>query len=341
MAAVRRKGPMADRDLGVDQAGRNVFDKAVAYTQMREQRSCFQVVAASATVSEALVSELQRALPLAERPELLRAAPDANRTAQLLRGGARGRGVGPAAVCVPQLISHFKAEVPEEEAKPAAAARLLRQLKPRAALLVLKNDAPITAFVAQLRAHGVSSATMLHEAMGFPSRGGDTPGTAAAAVATAAAATPAHSAAALLRRFDPGLPRAAPARERTLGRGDVGAPGVGASVEVAAASGPMVWVTTEMSCRGLDLPDLDCVLLFHAPLTSDAYTHIAGRTGRGRASERDGTVVSVLTDKELPFLGLFTSQLKIAIKQLRIQGSEGPAAATRESEPVVEREASG
>lgn len=80
---------------------------------------------------------------------------------------------------------------------------------------------------------------------------------------------------------------------------------------------PVVLVTTEASCRGLDLPGLDCVLLLYCPLTSDTYTHLAGRTGRGRAEAQSGTVVSLLTSGEMDFLGLFTRQLRISIKSLK------------------------
>ena len=77
---------------------------------------------------------------------------------------------------------------------------------------------------------------------------------------------------------------------------------------------PRVLVSTEASCRGLDVPHLDMVLLCYRPKTSDTYVHLAGRTGRGAATPRPGTVLSLLTPQERRRLGLFSSQLGIAVK---------------------------
>jgi len=141
-------------------------------------------------------------------------------------------------------------------------AALLSILTPSATLLVLSDKTPIGEFTRLLRESGVPQATMLHEAMGFPSRG--------VAGAPAQTLSGAASASTLLRRF-----------KASLGSG-----AGSADTEGAPALPPRVLVTTEVSVRGLDLPGLDCVVLLYCPLTSDAYTHLAGRTGRGRAAAR-------------------------------------------------------
>ena len=81
-----------------------------------------------------------------------------------------------------------------------------------------------------------------------------------------------------------------------------------------AAAPSRVLVSTEASCRGLDLPQLDMVLLCYSPLTSDTYVHLAGRTGRGAAKPIPGTVLSLLAPEDGTRTGLYASQLGIAIR---------------------------
>lgn len=95
--------------------------------------------------------------------------------------------------------------------------------------------------------------------------------------------------------------------------------GVAEAAEVGARTGEAaaparVLVSTEASCRGLDLPQLDMVLLCYSPLTSDTYVHLAGRTGRGAAEPIPGTVLSLLAPADGKRMGLFSSQLGIAVR---------------------------
>lgn len=313
MAAIRRKSRgVNDRKLGRDRAGRQVLDVQRAYKEMREDRACFQLVAASATVSRAMVGHLMRVLPLPERPEVLTAKhTEASALASESQVSTSRR--GPGGVSVPRAIRHLKAEVVDDESKAAATSRVLHALSPRTALVVMPDAAPIRDFVSRLRHHGVPHAMMLHEALGFPARGGGT-GKATDAQSLTLATPP------LLRRWkttrfadrQAALAALNPARSNELGNHE--------GIDVASLRStepPVVLVTTEASCRGLDLPGLDCVLLLYCPLTSDTYTHLAGRTGRGRAEAQSGTVVSLLTSGEMDFLGLFTRQLRISIKSLK------------------------
>ena len=41
-----------------------------------------------------------------------------------------------------------------------------------------------------------------------------------------------------------------------------------------------VFVSTDLASRGLDIPDVDCVVHYHLPMNEDAYIHRNGRTAR-------------------------------------------------------------
>ena len=49
-----------------------------------------------------------------------------------------------------------------------------------------------------------------------------------------------------------------------------------------------VLVATDVAARGLDVPNVDLVIMTHPPMAPDTYVHRAGRTARGGKS---GTVV--------------------------------------------------
>lgn len=359
LAEVRRDSRGShDRMLGRDRAGRPILDVQRAYRELRDQRACFQLVAASATVGTAMVGHLMRVLPLPERPVVITAShAEAGHVTPSARGPGSRR--GPGGVRVPKGIRHWKVQVAAPEAKAAAAALTLRSVSSRSALLVLPDDAPIRDFVAKLQAAGLPQATMLHQALGFPARAvGAHPvegrGAAGAPSGAGARVVPAPSVRALLRRFmdarrgdRPLQPSGGALAGADGGWGEAAGGGSGGEAGGHHAPGgasrppppPVVLVTTEASCRGLDLPGLDCVLLMYCPLTSDAYTHLAGRTGRGRAEGGPGTVVSLLTREEVGFLGLFTRQLRISIKELKGEGMDGwPFATGGGGEPAVEGE---
>jgi ATP-independent RNA helicase DbpA len=60
-----------------------------------------------------------------------------------------------------------------------------------------------------------------------------------------------------------------------------------------------ILVATDVAARGLDVHGLDLVVNAHPPASREAYVHRAGRTGRAGAP---GSVVSIVTDRELPRL---------------------------------------
>ena len=56
-----------------------------------------------------------------------------------------------------------------------------------------------------------------------------------------------------------------------------------------------ILVGTDIAARGLDIPEIDHVILFDFPMNPIDYIHRAGRCGR---AGRKGTVTSILTKKD-------------------------------------------
>ena len=132
----------------------------------------------------------------------------------------------------------------------------------------------------------------------------------------AAAVRAQREAAAAAAAAEAAAAEAAEAAEAAAGAAEAGAAAAGAQASAGAPcegqrEEPRLLVSTEGACRGLDLPQLDVVLLLHVPATSDAYLHLAGRTGR---LGRSGRVVSLLTPYERNGLGTLTRQLGISIR---------------------------
>ncbi|WP_024984095.1 DEAD/DEAH box helicase [Brevibacillus borstelensis] len=73
-----------------------------------------------------------------------------------------------------------------------------------------------------------------------------------------------------------------------------------------------VLITTDVAARGLDIPQVECVVHFDPAPDSDTYVHRSGRTGRmGRA----GLVFSISTPQELFILRKFSKQTGLAIME--------------------------
>lgn len=62
-------------------------------------------------------------------------------------------------------------------------------------------------------------------------------------------------------------------------------------------------VATDVAARGLDIPDVRCVIHYNVPFAADLYIHRSGRTAR---VEADGLALSIVTPSEtLRFNALF------------------------------------
>jgi ATP-dependent RNA helicase DeaD len=62
-------------------------------------------------------------------------------------------------------------------------------------------------------------------------------------------------------------------------------------------------VATDVAARGIDIPDLSCVVLYEPPEDPEAYIHRIGRTGRAGASGRAISLVSPMEQRELLAIG--------------------------------------
>ncbi|WP_316837393.1 DEAD/DEAH box helicase [Pedobacter nutrimenti] len=61
-----------------------------------------------------------------------------------------------------------------------------------------------------------------------------------------------------------------------------------------------ILITTDLASRGLDIPEVECIIHYQLPYTADAFVHRNGRTARMNAK---GTAYLMLTDEEkYPFL---------------------------------------
>jgi ATP-dependent RNA helicase DeaD len=74
-----------------------------------------------------------------------------------------------------------------------------------------------------------------------------------------------------------------------------------------------VLLTTDAIARGLDVPDVDWVLHYDLPGTSQAYVHRAGRTGR---AGRQGTSVVFVDDASSGHLNRLARELRLKFKSM-------------------------
>lgn len=58
-----------------------------------------------------------------------------------------------------------------------------------------------------------------------------------------------------------------------------------------------ILITTDLASRGLDIPEIECVIHYQLPLTQEAFVHRNGRTARMHAT---GTSYLLLTKEEIP-----------------------------------------
>jgi hypothetical protein len=259
------------------------------------------VVAASATISRGILLQLQSLFGMACLPAAVGPEGHVRKGSGVVPERRRGRtGIptrptgarGVAGVRVPSAIDHRVHAVAAGESTVQAVSHALRAIGPKAALVVLPDDASLRSWARELEDAGLPQVDLLHEVLGFPSRR-----TARGGLTAPAGSGMQQVTAGLLEAVDE--VRSTRAREAAWGD----------------QSRMRVLLTTERSTRGIDLPNLECVVMAYLPATSDVYTHLAGRTGRAAAR---GTAVLVLAEEELPRLGLFTSQLGISIKKLQL-----------------------
>jgi superfamily II DNA/RNA helicase len=77
-------------------------------------------------------------------------------------------------------------------------------------------------------------------------------------------------------------------------------------------------VSTDALARGIDIPDVDCVVSYDVPKQAKLYIHRTGRTGRaGRA----GTALTLLLPQQLP---QFEHMIRSAGKHTTVNNMPAP-----------------
>jgi hypothetical protein len=74
-----------------------------------------------------------------------------------------------------------------------------------------------------------------------------------------------------------------------------------------------VLVATDVASRGLDIPEIDLVVMCHPTKDVDTYVHRSGRTGR---AGRSGVAVTFYTPRELGLLRNIERRIKQKMKQI-------------------------
>ncbi|OCB84274.1 DEAD-domain-containing protein [Sanghuangporus baumii] len=106
------------------------------------------------------------------------------------------------------------------------------------------------------------------------------------------------------------------------------------STHVSTPSSSSVLLCTDVAARGLDLPDVDCVIQFDPPVDPKQFSHRCGRTAR---AGRDGRAWVLLSEKEVDYVD-FLSVRKIPVTERpRILSSDSESALGEDEEdPEVE-----
>ncbi len=74
-------------------------------------------------------------------------------------------------------------------------------------------------------------------------------------------------------------------------------------------------VSSDLSARGLDIPEVTHVIHFDCPLQPNEYLHRAGRTARGTSH---GQSICVITPKELSAIKKYEKQLGITFTEMKV-----------------------
>ncbi len=77
----------------------------------------------------------------------------------------------------------------------------------------------------------------------------------------------------------------------------------------------LILIATDVSARGIDIPDVDFVVNYDLPEQTENYVHRVGRTGRGK---RKGQAVSFCSEEEKTLLAEIETYLEQDVKVLEI-----------------------
>ncbi|MEX1002601.1 MAG: DEAD/DEAH box helicase [Crocinitomicaceae bacterium] len=80
-----------------------------------------------------------------------------------------------------------------------------------------------------------------------------------------------------------------------------------------------VLIATDVSARGIDIPDIDFVVNYDLPDKAENYVHRVGRTGRGKSK---GTAISFCSKEEKEMLEEIESYITVPIEEAAIEKGE-------------------
>jgi ATP-dependent RNA helicase RhlE len=86
-----------------------------------------------------------------------------------------------------------------------------------------------------------------------------------------------------------------------------------------------VLITTDVACRGIDIPNMDYVVNYDLPENPENYVHRCGRTGRGN---NKGQAMSFCSKEEVPFLEAIEVYTGEEVERYTISESEYQAILT-------------
>ncbi len=92
-----------------------------------------------------------------------------------------------------------------------------------------------------------------------------------------------------------------------------------------------VLVATDIAARGIDIPELQMVINYELPETTDDFTHRVGRTGR---AGHKGSVISLLTIHDYNPFSKIEKDLKLNIKREVYKGFELTDKQPRQKRPI-------
>jgi ATP-dependent RNA helicase RhlE len=80
-----------------------------------------------------------------------------------------------------------------------------------------------------------------------------------------------------------------------------------------------VLVTTDVACRGIDIPEVEYVINYDLPDNPENYVHRCGRTGRGN---RRGQALSFCSTGEIPLLDAIEAYTGTEVARFELNAEE-------------------
>ena len=92
-----------------------------------------------------------------------------------------------------------------------------------------------------------------------------------------------------------------------------------------------ILITTDVSARGIDIPNVDYVINYDVPDMEEQYVHRIGRTGRGR---NRGQALTFCSPAEEPLLNAIQEYIGGAIQELEIHKNDYKAIIEDSEDPT-------